>query len=112
MDPETSKTALRDHLANERTFLAWTRTALGWAALGLLVNRVDHHQRALLLPWLPSGFIAVSAFLFQLIGLWRYYKINRTILPNDGHNSITWAVLTTGLVGAAVFGLAALLHLF
>lgn len=31
----------RDHLANERTWLAWTRTSLAFAALGLGVDRFD-----------------------------------------------------------------------
>ena len=31
----------RDHLANERTFLAWTRTGLGFIALGVAIERFD-----------------------------------------------------------------------
>ena len=34
----TGSTA-RDHLASERTFLAWTRTGLGFVALGMAVER-------------------------------------------------------------------------
>lgn len=30
----------RDHLANERTFLAWVRTALGLAGLGVLLAKL------------------------------------------------------------------------
>jgi uncharacterized membrane protein YidH (DUF202 family) len=29
----------RDHLANERTYLAWVRTALGGIALGIALER-------------------------------------------------------------------------
>jgi putative membrane protein len=32
--------AARDHLANERTFLAWVRTALGLVGLGVLLERL------------------------------------------------------------------------
>ena len=31
----------RDHLANERTFLAWTRTGLGFVALGVALERFN-----------------------------------------------------------------------
>ena len=31
----------RDHLANERTFLAWTRTGLGFIALGIALERFN-----------------------------------------------------------------------
>ncbi|KAB8229461.1 hypothetical protein ETB97_007420 [Aspergillus alliaceus] len=36
---------LRDHLANERTFLSWTRMGLAFAAMGLALGRlsmIDH----------------------------------------------------------------------
>jgi len=31
---------LRDHLANERTLLAWTRTSLAAAALGFVIAKI------------------------------------------------------------------------
>ncbi|KFA73487.1 hypothetical protein S40288_05768 [Stachybotrys chartarum IBT 40288] len=34
----------RDHLASERTFLAWTRTGLGFVALGLAVERFSRFE--------------------------------------------------------------------
>ncbi|KUJ22085.1 uncharacterized protein LY89DRAFT_681413 [Mollisia scopiformis] len=36
----TGSTA-RDHLANERTFLSWTRTGLGFVALGVALAKLD-----------------------------------------------------------------------
>lgn len=37
---ERSATAVRDHLANERTFLAWVRTAVTFIGLGFAVERL------------------------------------------------------------------------
>lgn len=37
---ENRESAARDHLANERTFLAWVRTALGLVGLGVLIERL------------------------------------------------------------------------
>lgn len=36
-----------DHAANERTYLAWVRTALAFMAFGLLVERFDLFVRSL-----------------------------------------------------------------
>lgn len=37
--PPANPNALRDHLANERTFLAWIRTAIAIIALGFVVAK-------------------------------------------------------------------------
>ena len=37
---ENKDSTARDHLANERTFLAWVRTALGLVGLGVLLERL------------------------------------------------------------------------
>lgn len=37
--PNAGSTA-RDHLANERTFLAWVRTALGFVGLGVFIAKL------------------------------------------------------------------------
>ncbi|MGH2455983.1 MAG: YidH family protein [Candidatus Limnocylindria bacterium] len=37
---DRSQTAVRDHLANERTFLAWVRTAVTFIGLGFAVDRL------------------------------------------------------------------------
>ncbi|RHZ54866.1 uncharacterized protein CDV56_107638 [Aspergillus thermomutatus] len=38
---------LRDHQANERTFLSWTRMGLGFAAMALALGRLDAIDRML-----------------------------------------------------------------
>jgi putative membrane protein len=38
--PGRSETAIRDHLANERTYLAWVRTAATFVGLGFAVDRL------------------------------------------------------------------------
>jgi putative membrane protein len=38
--PPRSATATRDHLANERTYLAWVRTAATFVGLGFAVDRL------------------------------------------------------------------------
>ncbi|KAI0020675.1 hypothetical protein F4780DRAFT_359540 [Xylariomycetidae sp. FL0641] len=40
----------RDHLASERTFLAWMRTGLGFVALGIAIERFSQLDLSELLP--------------------------------------------------------------
>ncbi|CAJ2502787.1 Uu.00g101810.m01.CDS01 [Anthostomella pinea] len=40
----------RDHLASERTFLAWIRTGLGFVALGIAIERFSHLDLSEVLP--------------------------------------------------------------
>jgi putative membrane protein len=60
---------LRDHAANERTFLAWVRTSIGIVGFGFLVTRFDVHSQVahvagLLLIVLGTAMIGVAAWRF------------------------------------------------
>jgi putative membrane protein len=47
---------VRDHLANERTFLAWVRTALGMIGLGFVLARMGLFLRQLAVTAAATGF--------------------------------------------------------
>jgi len=51
--PNTGST-LRDHHANERTFLAWTRTGIGFAAMALALGRLEYVDRVMASALSPS----------------------------------------------------------
>lgn len=55
----------RDHLANERTFLAWIRTGFATAALGVIIARLP-----MMSPVNQSGaiFFKILALIFILVG--------------------------------------------
>lgn len=80
-----------DHAANERTFLAWVRTAIAIMALGFLVEKFDLFLRiaAMQTPGVRVsatpvsslaglGIIAFGAVLI-LISLWRFHDTGRRI---------------------------------
>ena len=67
----------RDHLANERTFLAWVRTALGFIGLGVLLERlgIGGHLIAVVAG---VGLIAFGAGCL-LYALLRYRAVTRCL---------------------------------
>ena len=104
----------RDHLANERTFLAWMRTALallGFAAVivklrFLLPPELRGHAHSV---WLSMAF-AVLGFLLVPLSTWNYLSVQRGIerdefKPNNG------LVLAFGAT-VALLGVGVLIYLF
>src|SRR5436305_14288877 len=80
---------LRDHLANERTFLSWVRTAVALVALGFVVAK-----SGILLREVGSGHIhaetaragavvgiilVVAGLLIAVLGAARFWQIRRDI---------------------------------
>jgi putative membrane protein len=68
----------RDHLANERTYLSWLRTALGMLALAAAVARFG--------PQLPTtrdhvavAVIAALGLGLLTVGTVRYYEVSRDL---------------------------------
>lgn len=72
--------AARDHLANERTLLAWQRTALALLGLGFLVDRFAFEGPGTSVAGSVIGLalIAVGA-LASLAGTHRYLRTERDI---------------------------------
>ena len=98
-----SSSRARDHLANERTWLAWIRTALGLVVLGAAVARFgpDRGGRDKFAAVLMV-VIGMSALIF---GTYRYYVTNRELeegfflTGSRGHTlMIPAAVLFIGLL--------------
>jgi putative membrane protein len=71
--------AARDHLANERTLLAWQRTALALLGLGFLVDRFAVEGGSSLAgSILGLALIALGA-LASIAGTYRYLRTERDI---------------------------------
>ena len=84
-----SESNARDHLANERTLLAWARTGIAVMALGFVVARFGLLLRELvgILPHsLPPGFstffgitLVICGTLLMALSIVRYLRIARQI---------------------------------
>ena len=73
----------RTALANERTLLAFIRTAISLLAAGVGFILLLEHPLLIGIGW---GFIGLSIFI-QIWGLFRYFEIKKILfdeLPNDG----------------------------
>ena len=91
-DENLNANRARDHLANERTFLAWVRTGAAIVVFGFAIGRFSIAIRQLsalqghgvrtagLSVWMGSGTIA-AGLLLVIAGLFRYRK-NRARLES------------------------------
>lgn len=111
---EANPNRARDHLANERTFLAWVRTGAAIVVFGFAIGRFSIAMRQLtaleghpirtagLSVWMGASSI-VAGVLLVIAGLVRYRK-TRTQLDNDTFEPAGFVVdLVTILT--VVFGL-------
>lgn len=100
---------VRDHLANERTYLAWMRTAVALMGFGVVIVRLRH-----LLPSAPAGPAHgwELGMGFALVGLLtvglstaHYFSVRRAIDADTYSPSGRWVVLfslAVALLGAGV----------
>ena len=79
---------VREHLANERTYLAWLRTGIAMMGLGVVIAKLRYLFLAAALTPSTAGIVHASniGFLFAVIGLlivmtsgWRYSVVQNQI---------------------------------
>ncbi|EMD90630.1 hypothetical protein COCC4DRAFT_56681 [Bipolaris maydis ATCC 48331] len=107
----------RDHLALERTFLAWLRSSLSFASIGIaitqlfrlntsLANSPDHSSpqqvklRQLGKP-LGATFIGISVVML-LIGFHRYFEVQHYVIRGKFPASRGSIILVSAISGALI----------
>jgi inner membrane protein YidH len=78
-ETQNRSTKNRDHLANERTFLAWIRTSVGIMAFGFVVEKfslfikelttVLGYTHLINAPLLPKSYSSIFGFIIIAFGL-------------------------------------------
>lgn len=88
---------VRDHLANERTYLAWIRTAIAIMGFGVVIVRLRHFQPPLM-PHPGTGW--KLGLLFSLIGLitvvlstQHYFTVRNDIEEDTYEPADRWVIL-------------------
>ncbi len=100
---------VRDHLANERTYLAWMRTAIALMGFGVVILRL----RAFHPPLTPQpGYGWKLGFLFSALGLLtvlfstrHYFNVRRDIDEDTYEPADRWVLLfsfAVTLLGAGI----------
>jgi putative membrane protein len=104
---ENRGSAARDHLANERTFLAWVRTALGLVGLGVLLERLgaDADQRVAMAAGV--GFIVFGG-LTLIYSVSRYLWVARNLEQGKFPVATRGPVIVT--IGALLVAAGALVY--
>jgi uncharacterized membrane protein YidH (DUF202 family) len=118
----------RDHMANERTFLAWVRTSIGIMAFGFVVEKFALFMRRL--PYLfgenklsiPSAasfgystifgilLVAMGA-LMGLLAFIRYKKVEREILDDTYQPSMLLDIMVAmGILAIGLFLVFYMIH--
>jgi putative membrane protein len=105
-----------DHLANERTFLAWIRTAIAVMTLGVAINRfalflMEMHQVVPTVRDLANRHVEKLGIGLVILGIlmlagstWHYIHVGRTIDDETYRPSIKVMVGTAiaiGLIGGS-----------
>lgn len=117
-DPNANPNRARDHLANERTFLAWVRTAVAIVVFGFAIGRFSIAMRQLtafsghplrtggLSVWMGATSILAGVVLV-VAGLLRYRKtreqLDRGTFEPAGFGLDLMTILTV-LFGVALAG--------
>jgi len=102
---DTSK-KVSDHLANERTFLAWIRTGLATITFGFVVERFGLVLRELgfkgnttVIPYHLSSFFGVSltilGVIMMIVALLEFLHNRRTIDAERFHPSASFPIILT-----------------
>jgi putative membrane protein len=116
----TSK-KVTDHLANQRTFLAWIRTGLATITFGFVVERFGLLLRELglkiglveILPIHYSSFFGVSltilGVVIMVVALFEFLHIRRSIDSEAFHPSAAFPVILTIL--ASLIGVLLAIYL-
>jgi len=118
----------RDHMANERTFLAWVRTSIGIMAFGFVVEKFALFMKRLPLFFekpkiydtVPSSLeystvfgivlVAMGAFM-GLLAFIRYKKVEREINENAYRPSMILDILVAiGIITIGIFLVFYMIH--
>lgn len=98
--PHRNPNRIRDHLANERTYLSWMRSGISLLGFGVLIVRI-RVLRPPLAPQ-PPGYGWKLGMAFSVVGLlmvglscWHYFGVRNDIEDDHYEPPDRWVLLST-----------------
>lgn len=93
---ENSGSTARDHLANERTYLAWIRTSLSLIGASIAILK---WQNSLVVEGYLIGILGVVSFVSST---WRYFHVQHLLLEGRFEPNVFSIVLVVLLLVVAI----------
>lgn len=88
---------VREHLANERTYLAWMRTAIALMGFGVVIVRLRafhapevHHPGN---GWKLGLLFSLVGLVAVLLSTWHYFAVRRDIDSDTYEPADRWVIL-------------------
>jgi putative membrane protein len=107
--PADREVAVRDHLANERTLLAWERTALALVGIGFLVERFALDPTGPLDEGSVLGALLIlCGAAVALVGAYRFVRTEREIDAGSYRPAILAHLVLAAIVAIAAVAIAIL----
>lgn len=88
---------VREHLANERTYLAWMRSAIALMGFGIVIMRLRYSQipqfSSLHNSWKLSFVFSLISLVTVLLSTGHYFTVRRAIDSNSRSTSSRWIIV-------------------
>lgn len=105
---------VRDHLANERTYLAWMRTAIALLGFGILIVKFRMLQSSEAPSsgngWRLGLVFSLTGLLMVLISTQHYFAVRRDIDENTYEPPDRWVILSS--VAFMLLGIGVIYYVF
>jgi putative membrane protein len=101
--PRRNPNRIRDHLANERTYLSWMRSAIALMGFGVLIVRL-RILRPPLAPQPPGNgwklglAFSIAGLLAVLLSTWQYFAVRDDIEEDTYEPPDRWVILSSLMI--------------
>ena len=103
-NPPEREAEVREHLANERTLLAWVRTGVGLLSFGLVIERLGAEVGSAKSSGVFGVALAALGCLSLIMGTFQFLRNRRGIVAGDFTPAVVSYMIV--VVGSLVLALA------